>query len=145
MLTIRNTHVISCLGNAYTVIAIQLNARSWAILDRAIAGPRAWHSLFGLLHRKQAISIVVRLQLIDPIECVSIWHEYDSTVNGGQLTIHLPQAIGPADVPPGTNVEILRRQWVPAGLGMLHRSNWNQELLEYGSCCNVSAKGSSEW
>jgi hypothetical protein len=143
MLTIRSTYVTSFLGSAYTVITIQLNARSCAAIDRAIAGPHAWQRLFGLLHRKHSIRYLIRFQSSVPAECVSIWHEYNSKVNGGQLTIHLPQTIGPSDVPPGTIVEILHRQWVPTGDGALHRSNWNPELLEY-TCCSVSVPVSSE-
>lgn len=144
MLTVRNTRVFSYLGSARTVVSIQINARAWATLDRAIDGPRNWHRLCGLLHRNESVCYLIRLHTFVPIECVTFWHEYNSKINGGELTIYLPPTIGPSDVPQGTSIEILRRQWVSIWDGRLHRSQWNPELLQYVSSCNFPPPESSE-
>lgn len=142
MLTVRNTRVISFIGNAFTVVTMPQTARGWTALDRSLAGPRNWQRLGGLIHRHDCVSYSVRLHTTpQPIECVSMWLEYNSKTNGGELTIHLPQTIGPSDVPIGTNLEILDRQWVATTDGPIHKSNWHPDLLQYASC-TVAA---SDW
>jgi hypothetical protein len=143
MLTVRDSHVFSFMGSAFTVIAIQMVPHSWVALNRAIEGPRNWHRLFGLLHRHQSICYLIRLHSFHPFECVTVWQEYSSTINSGQLTIHLPQTIGPSNVPPGTTIELLRRQWVSNSGDILHKSKWHPELQQCGSCCIVKAQESN--
>ena len=136
MLTVRDTHVISFLGNAFTVIAISQSTRDWTALDRSLAGPRSWQRFGGLFHRHESIDYSIRLYATPvTIECTTIWLEFCSKTNGGQLTIHLPQTIGPSNVPAGTKIEILDRKWVQTSGTPIRRPEWHPDLLQYGSCC----------
>ena len=135
MLTVRHTHVTSFLGSAFTVIAIAQTPREWKTIDRSLNGPRNWQRFGGLIHRNESLCYAIRLQTTpDPVDVDSIWLEYNSKMNGGQLTIHLPQTIGPSNVPVGTGIEIMGRKWVSAGDGPIHKSKWHPDLLQYGSC-----------
>jgi len=136
MLTVCHTTVISFLGSAFTVIAMEQSARDWALLDRTLDGPRNWQRFGGLFHKTDSVVYSIRLHATpSPIECVTIWLEFCSETNGGQLTIHLPQTIGPSNVPPGTKVEILNRKWVSAKEATIRRPEWHPDLLEYDSGC----------
>ena len=131
-MNVENTRVRGWMGQAFTCVDGELSPAKWKRIKRSLLGPTKLHRLLRFFRKDKHIHYLVSIGNYGEAMAVDV--QFDTYNDVGRLTVQLPQYIGPRHIPPRTEILLLKRVWEKIGFGIIPRSKWPMEMLDYGGC-----------